>query len=140
MNKRFQDKVAVITGAAQGIGRRVAERMAAEGGRLLLVDRSELVHELADELAGIAEVLTLTADLEQFADCQRVMAAAVERFGRLDILVNNVGGTIWAKPSEPPRAQEIGAEARRSLSPPLWCCHAALPQMLEQGSTTGSGT
>ena len=41
MNKRFQGKVAVITGAAQGIGRRVAERMAAEGGRLLLVDRSE---------------------------------------------------------------------------------------------------
>lgn len=95
MNKRFQDKTAVITGAAQGIGRRVAERMAAEGGRLLLVDRSELIHELADELVGVAEVLTLTADLEQFADCQRVMAAALERFGRLDILINNVGGTIW---------------------------------------------
>src|SRR5690606_32155863 len=95
--QRFAHKVAVITGAAQGIGRRVAERMAAEGGRLVLVDRSELVHELADELAGVAEVLTLTADLEQAGDCQRVMAAAVERFGRLDILVNNVGGTIWAK-------------------------------------------
>ena len=100
MNKRFQGKVAVITGAAQGIGRRVAERMAAEGGRLLLVDRSELIHELADELVGVAEVLTLTADLEQFAECQRVMAAALERFGRLDILINNVGGTIWAKPFE----------------------------------------
>lgn len=133
MNKRFQDKVAVITGAAQGIGRGVALRMAAEGGRLVLVDRSELVHELNDELAGVAEVLTLTADLEQNADCQRVMNAAVERFGRLDILVNNVGGTIWAKPFEHYRENEIEAEVRRSLFPTLWCCHAALPYMLEQG-------
>ena len=133
MNKRFQDKVAVITGAAQGIGRGVALRMAAEGGRLVLVDRSELVHELSDELAGVAEVLTLTADLEQNADCQQVMAAAVERFGRLDILVNNVGGTIWAKPFEHYRENEIEAEVRRSLFPTLWCCHAALPYMLEQG-------
>src|SRR5690606_11518581 len=101
MNKRFQNKVAVITGAAQGIGRRVAERMGEEGGRLLLVDRSELVHELADTLSGQGiEVMTLTADLEQFAECHRVTDAARERFGRLDILVNNVGGTIWAKPFE----------------------------------------
>ena len=134
MNKRFQDKVAVITGAAQGIGRGVALRMAAEGGRLVLVDRSELVHELQGELAGVAEVLTLTADLEQSADCARVMAAAVERFGRLDILVNNVGGTIWAKPFEHYAVQQIEAEVRRSLFPTLWCCHAALPYMLEQGA------
>lgn len=131
---RFQNKVAVVTGAAQGIGRRVAERIAQEGGRLLLVDRSELVHELVDELAGVTQVLTLTADLEQFAECQRVMAAALEHFGRLDILINNVGGTIWAKPFEHYKAHEIEAEVRRSLFPTLWCCHAALPQMLEQGS------
>ncbi|HBX54996.1 1,6-dihydroxycyclohexa-2,4-diene-1-carboxylate dehydrogenase [Pseudomonas sp. UBA2684] len=129
MNMRFQDKVAVVTGAAQGIGRRVAERLLAEGGQVLAVDRSELVHELAEQ----AGVLTLTADLEQFADCQRVMAAAVERFARLDILINNVGGTIWAKPFEHYAEHEIEAEVRRSLFPTLWCCHAALPQMLKQG-------
>lgn len=133
MHKRFQDKVAVITGAAQGIGRRVAERIAAEGARLVAVDRSELVHELQDELGQSVEILTLTADLERFADCQRVMDAAVERFGRLDILINNVGGTIWAKPFEHYQEQEIEAEVRRSLFPTLWCCRAALPQMLEQG-------
>lgn len=127
MKKRFQDKVALVTGAAQGIGQRVAERLAEEGARVVAVDRSELVHELQG-------ALTLTADLERFEDCHRVAAAAVERFGRLDVLINNVGGTIWAKPYEHYQAQEIEAEVRRSLFPTLWCCHAALPYMLEQGA------
>uniref|UniRef100_UPI003F5878AC 1,6-dihydroxycyclohexa-2,4-diene-1-carboxylate dehydrogenase n=1 Tax=Pseudomonas helvetica TaxID=3136738 RepID=UPI003F5878AC len=131
---RFHEKVALITGAAQGIGRRVAERMAAEGARLILVDRSELVFELQEQLGQTSEVLILTADLEQYAECQRVMTAAIERFGRLDILVNNVGGTIWAKPFEHYEEHQIEAEVRRSLFPTLWCCHAALPFMLEQGS------
>ncbi|UZM15330.1 1,6-dihydroxycyclohexa-2,4-diene-1-carboxylate dehydrogenase [Pseudomonas kielensis] len=131
---RFHEKVALVTGAAQGIGRRVAERMAAEGARLVLVDRSELVFELQEQLGAHCQVLTLTADLEQYTECNRVMQAAVERFGRLDILINNVGGTIWAKPFEHYEAPQIEAEVRRSLFPTLWCCHAALPYMLEQGS------
>ncbi|ALI03896.1 1,6-dihydroxycyclohexa-2,4-diene-1-carboxylate dehydrogenase [Pseudomonas sp. FW306-02-F02-AA] len=131
---RYHEKVALITGAAQGIGRRVAERMAAEGARLILVDRSELVFELQEQLGQTSEVLILTADLEQYAECHRVMTAAIERFGRLDILVNNVGGTIWAKPFEHYEEHQIEAEVRRSLFPTLWCCHAALPFMLEQGS------
>ncbi|SFK57317.1 1,6-dihydroxycyclohexa-2,4-diene-1-carboxylate dehydrogenase [Azotobacter beijerinckii] len=132
--KRFQDRVAVVTGAAQGIGRRVAERLVAEGARLVAVDRSELVHELQE--LGASRVLTLTADLERFADCQGVMTAALERFGRLDILINNVGGTIWAQPFEHYDEAQIEAEVRRSLFPTLWCCRAALPAMLEQGRGT----
>ncbi|EPL10495.1 1,6-dihydroxycyclohexa-2,4-diene-1-carboxylate dehydrogenase [Pseudomonas sp. CF161] len=131
---RFHEKIALVTGAAQGIGRRVAERLAAEGARLILVDRSELVFELQAELAPEHQVLALTADLEQYSECERVMASAVERFGRLDVLVNNVGGTIWAKPFEHYEPAQIEAEVRRSLFPTLWCCHAALPYMLEQGS------
>ncbi|MDD2546198.1 MAG: 1,6-dihydroxycyclohexa-2,4-diene-1-carboxylate dehydrogenase [Burkholderiaceae bacterium] len=136
MNPRFQNKVAVVTGAAQGIGRGVALRLASEGARLVLVDRSELIFELRDELAATypdTEVLVLTADMEKSADCRRVMQSAIERFGRLDILINNVGGTIWAKPFEHYQEDEIEAEVRRSLFPTLWCCHAALPYMLEQG-------
>ena len=126
MANRFKNKVAVITGAAQGIGKRVAEKMAKEKGTLVLVDRSELVHEVAKELSGKVEVLSLTADLEKFADCKRVMEAAVEKFGRIDILINNVGGTIWTKPFEHYEEDEIEAEVRRSLFPTLWCCRAAL--------------
>src|SRR5450830_599885 len=129
MNPRFKDKVALVTGAAQGIGRRVAERLLEEGAWLVAVDRSELIHELRGE-----RVLSLTADLEQHAPCTEVMRAAHERFGRIDILVNNVGGTIWAKPFEHYQETEIEAEVRRSLFPTLWCCHAVLPYMLEQGS------
>lgn len=129
MNNRFDNKVALVTGAAQGIGRRVCERLLAEGAQVIAVDRSELVHELQGP-----GVLTLIADLEQYPDCARVMAEGVQAFGRLDVLVNNVGGTIWAKPFEHYQADQIEAEVRRSLFPTLWCCHAALPHMLKQGS------
>lgn len=135
---RFHNQIALVTGAAQGIGRRVAERLAEEGARVVLVDRSELVFELAAELSPRYPVLALTADLEQYAECSRIMAAAIAHFGRLDVLVNNVGGTIWAKPFEHYQPQEIEAEVRRSLFPTLWCCHAALPQMLEQGVAPSS--
>ncbi|HAG74464.1 MAG TPA: 1,6-dihydroxycyclohexa-2,4-diene-1-carboxylate dehydrogenase [Thauera sp.] len=133
MANRFKKKVAVITGAAQGIGKRVAEKMAKEKGTLVLVDRSESVHEVAKELSTKVEVLSLTADLEQFSECRRVMDAAVEKFGCIDILINNVGGTIWTKPFEHYQENQIEAEVRRSLFPTLWCCRAALPHMLDKG-------
>ena len=129
MTPRFDSKVALVTGAAQGIGRRVAERLLGEGAWVVAVDRSELVHELQH-----ARLLTLTADLEQHAECAEVMAAAKVRFGRIDILINNVGGTIWAKPFEYYEVAQIEAEVRRSLFPTLWCCHCVLPYMLEKGS------
>ena len=132
--ERFENKVAVVTGAAQGIGRAVALQMAAEKARLLLVDRSEIVKEVAEEAyaAGAAEVHTISVDLEQYAGACKAVDAAVEHFGRIDILVNNVGGTIWAKPYEAYEEEQIEAEIRRSLFPTLWCCHAVLAQMQQQ--------
>ncbi|WP_275286708.1 benzoate diol dehydrogenase BenD [Halomonas elongata] len=131
---RFQDRVMVITGAAQGIGRRVAERAAAEGARLALVDRADLVREVADELAaeGI-DAIALQADLEAFEGAERAMAEARAYFGRIDILVNNVGGAINFKPFTEFTPTEVSAEITRSLMPTLWCCRAVLPVMVEQG-------
>jgi NAD(P)-dependent dehydrogenase (short-subunit alcohol dehydrogenase family) len=125
---RFAGKVAVVTGAAQGIGATVALRIAHEGGGLVLVDRSALVEEVRHEAeAAGAEAIAIIADLETFSGATEAIDEARERFGRIDILVNNVGGTIWAKPYAEYGEAEIEAEIRRSLFPTLWCCRAALP-------------
>jgi dihydroxycyclohexadiene carboxylate dehydrogenase len=125
---RFTGKVAVVTGAAQGIGREVALRLLAEGARVVLADRSPLVEELRGENAH-----TVLADLEEYAGAEAVMDAAAHKFGRIDVLVNNVGGTIWAKPYGEYTPEQISAEIRRSLFPTLWGCHAVLPHMLASG-------
>jgi dihydroxycyclohexadiene carboxylate dehydrogenase len=130
---RFTDKVVVVTGAAQGIGAVVARRIAAEGGILVLADRSELVIEVCAELtASNAPARYLLCDLETYAGAVKLMAYALAEFGRIDILINNVGGTIWAKPYEHYGEDEIEAEVRRSLFPTLWCCRAVLPHMVER--------
>ena len=134
MDQRFANKVMVITGAAQGIGQRVAELAAQQGAKLALVDRSPLVQELRDRLAAITDVIAVEVELETFQGAEQAAEAAFKAFRRIDILVNNVGGTIWTKPFEHYSPEEIEAEVRRSLFPTLWCCHAALPYMLERGS------
>jgi len=130
---RFACKVAVVTGAAQGIGRTVALRIAAESGVLTMVDRSPLVEQVQHEAEAVgAEAIAIIADLETFSGATAAIAGALERFGRIDILVNNVGGTIWAKPYAEYAEAQIEAEIRRSLFPTLWCCRAVLPGMLER--------
>lgn len=133
--ERFKNQVMVVTGAAQGIGRGVALAAAQEGAQLVLADRSPLVHEVAQEAAAFgAQVIVSEVDLETWAGASTLAARALEDYGRIDILVNNVGGTIWAKPYQEYEAAQIEAEIRRSLFPTLWCCRAALPAMIEAGS------
>ena len=135
--ERFAGKAAVITGAAQGIGRSVALAMAKEGGHVALIDRAELVFEVQAEIEATGgAAIALTADLEQFDEAGRAMAEAHAGLGRIDILINNVGGTIWAKPFAHYAADEITAEVRRSLFPTLWCCRSVLPFMLGQQAGT----
>ena len=131
--QRYAGKSVIVTGAAQGIGRGVALQLAREGAILLLADRSELVHEVADEARALgASVQVQLADLETLAGAESVAAAAVQHAGRIDVLVNNVGGSIWFKPYQEYTGAEVEAEVRRSLFPTLWMCRAVLPQMLEQ--------
>lgn len=134
--ERFTGKVLVVTGAAQGIGREVALRAANEGATVALIDRSELVNEVAAEIVaqgGLAHAIT--ADLESWEGASHAIATALEQVGRIDILINNVGGAIWMQPFEVFGAEQIMAEINRSLFPTLWCCRAVLPSMIaaEQG-------
>lgn len=131
--QRFNNKVVVVTGAAQGIGEGVAVAAAHEGAQLIVADRSPLLHEVA---AGIrargGRVEAVLADLETYAGARSVVQAALDHYGRVDVLINNVGGTIWAKPYQHYEEEQIEAEIRRSLFPTLWCCHAVLPSMIER--------
>jgi len=131
---RFDTKVIVVTGAAQGIGRAVALRAVAEGAKVLLVDRADFVGDVAAEAEGDAH--GFVADLETNAGASDAMTEAVRRFGRIDILINNVGGAIRMRPFAEFEPEQIEAEIRRSLFPTMWCCHAALPHMLSAGSGT----
>lgn len=131
---RFSGKVAIVTGAAQGIGKTVALQLLEEGGSVVLVDRSPIVNEIASQLSKDQKnkALAIVADLEQFSGFQSVVEQAVAKFGRIDILINNVGGTIWMKPFATYDEDQIEKEIRRSLFPTLWGCRAVLPVMLDQ--------
>lgn len=131
---RFSGKVVLVTGAAQGIGKTVALQVLAEGGSVVLIDRSPIVNEIVSQLSEDQKnkALAVIADLEQFSGFQSVVEQAVAKFDRIDILINNVGGTIWMKPFATYEEDQIEKEIRRSLFPTLWGCRAVLPIMLDQ--------
>ncbi len=131
---RFSGKVLVVTGAAQGIGRAVALRAAAEGGRVLFVDRADFVADVAAEAGG--EAAAFHADLETWEGAEAAMHHAARIFGGIDILINNVGGAIRMRPFAEFEPAQIDAEIRRSLMPTLYCCRAVLPHLTARGGGT----
>ncbi len=135
--QRFLNKVVIVTGAAQGIGRGIALQVADEGAQVVLADLSDYVDEtLAEIEAHQGDAITVKTNLETFAGAQSVVDKALEVYGRVDVLINNVGGAIWMKPFEEFSEEEIIKEVNRSLFPTLWCCHAVLPEMIKNQKGT----
>lgn len=134
--KRLRDKVCIVTGAGQGIGRATARRLAAEGGRIIVAERHEpSAHETTRQLAEAgAEAHTILADISRLAEAERLVRESVAVFGRIDVLANVVGGTIWWQPYQQYTEEQIMHELERSLLTTLWCCKAVLPIMIEQKS------
>lgn len=129
---RLRNKVAVVTGAGQGIGRAVAQRLAAEGAMIVVWDRSRegsdrIVAELTDH--GVT-VRGLTGDLTDYGTVASLAAKTIEAAERIDILANVVGGASSFKPFVEWEPEEMVTEMNRSLLPTLFSCHAVLPHMI----------
>ena len=134
--RRLQGKVCIVTGAGQGIGRATARRLAEEGGTVVVAERvDESATRTANELIEHgAEAMKALADVGTFAGAQALMSQVVESYGRIDVLVNNVGGTIWVQPYHRYTEEQVNLELERTLYPTMWCCLAVLPIMMAQQS------
>lgn len=138
--KRFEDKVAIVTGAGcvgpgWGNGRAMAVRLAEEGAKVLAVDRD--TERLAETLerAGIARdaIVTCACDVTCSSSVQAMVAKALEHFGRIDILINNVGGSAAGGPIE--MSEEVwDSQIDINLKSIFLTCKHTLPIMKAQGS------
>lgn len=129
--QRFLDKTVIVTGAASGIGQGVAERFAAEGANVVVCDIDEGALKEAARAWAPARTLALRCDVSRFDDVQALVAAAVERFGGLDVMVNNAGiakeGSVGDVTLE-----DWQATLNTNLSGVFHGCRAALPHLLER--------
>jgi short-subunit dehydrogenase len=128
----MQSKVVLITGASSGIGAAAAREFARLGARAALVARrADRLHALAAELGPNAHALP--ADVTQRADRERVIAATLERFGRIDVLFNNAGAARlgWL---ETLTAEEVEAQIQLNLLAVIELTRLALPPMLAERS------
>ena len=126
-------KVALVTGAARGIGLAVAKRFLAEGWRVALLDiEEELLRDVVASLASSGRTLALHCDVSDARAVNAAMAALSGRFGRLDALVNNAGVAVFA-----PLLETSDADWNRvlavNLTGPFLCTKAAAPLMREHG-------
>ncbi|MCS3806841.1 dihydroxycyclohexadiene carboxylate dehydrogenase [Chromobacterium alkanivorans] len=133
--ERFANQIALVTGAAQGVGLATARRLASEGAILVLVDRaSQEGHWAADSIrASGGQASFIEADLETHEGARRMVQYALDRHGRIDVSVHNVGGTIWMKPFWEYSPEQMQREVGRSLWPTLWSCREVIPVMRQQG-------
>jgi 3-oxoacyl-[acyl-carrier protein] reductase len=132
---KLEGKVAVVTGAASGFGRAIAERFALEGARVVLADiNGGGVRELAAQLGDA--VVAVTCDVSQKADVDAMVRAATEAFGGLDIMVNNAGTTHKNRPLLEVAEAEFDRIYAVNVKSLYLSTLAAVPQMEKRGAGT----
>jgi NAD(P)-dependent dehydrogenase (short-subunit alcohol dehydrogenase family) len=132
----LESKVALVTGASQGLGRALALAYAGEGASLVLNSRREEgVRPVAEEAENLgAEVLGLAADVSEGADVEGMVRAAVDRFGHVDVLVNNAGLLGPRLRIEDYPEDEWRRVIDANLTGPYLVSKATIPHMREGGS------
>jgi NAD(P)-dependent dehydrogenase (short-subunit alcohol dehydrogenase family) len=135
-NATLQDKVVLITGASQGLGRALALAFAGDGARVVVNARSEgSIGPVAREVEGTgAEVLAVAADVSKAEDVERLVREAVGRFGRIDVLVNNAGVLGPRVGIEEYPEDEWRKVLDANLTGTFLVSKAAIPHMPEGGS------
>jgi NAD(P)-dependent dehydrogenase (short-subunit alcohol dehydrogenase family) len=133
----FAGKSVVITGGSRGLGLLMAGELVEAGAKVTLVARhqeelAEAANDLLDREPN-ADILTAVGDVRLRHEAQRAVTRAVERFGRIDVLINNAG-IIQAGPMEHMKLADYEDAMNTHFWGPLYMVHAALPHMREQGS------
>lgn len=138
MKRTFEKKVVIITGASSGIGLATAREFAANGARLVLAARSEdKLQEIAGELSSLTDVLCVKTDVSVMEDCKNLIDKTIDRFGSIDILINNAGISMRALFND----MDLSV-MERLMAVNFWgtvyCTKFALPWLLKsKGSVVG---
>jgi 3-oxoacyl-[acyl-carrier protein] reductase len=135
MRQALQNKVAFVTGGSRGIGFAIARALVAEGVHVAITGRdpSHLAAARPQlEGAGPGSVETLRADVRQYADVERAVAATVDRFGGLDFVVNNAGIGTFVNVAEM-SPEQWGHVIDTNLTGVFYVCHAAIPRLRQRG-------
>ncbi len=130
--KSLKNKVAMVTGASEGIGRGIAGALAKQGVKVAIVARSqEKLEETARELQG--DVFPFAADLMDAEAVRAVAQKIAEQLGPIDILINNVGGGTF-KPLDMQSAWEADLPVHLPMAAAVAACHSVIPSMIERKS------
>jgi gluconate 5-dehydrogenase len=131
---KLKDKVAIVTGGAGGIGTEICREFARAGAKVVVASRNqENIERVAAEVSELgAESLAVVTDITKPDHVDRLIARTVERFGRLDVMVNNAGGGIKMRKAEDTPYEEWVQLIDFNLTGTFLCCIAAGKQMIEQ--------
>ena len=137
-------QVAVITGSSRGIGKNIALRLARAGADIVVAAKSELsrdslpgsIHETVSEIEALGrQALAVRTNVRDADQLESMVNAALERFGRIDILINNAGALHWRPVADtPPKRYDLMMEVNARAA--FVASHFVLPHMIERGSGT----
>ncbi len=132
---KLEDRIAIVTGGAQGIGAAIAKRYAAEGAKVAIVNLANVATARAVEAeieAAGGHAIHVQADIRQVAEVERVVATVIETFGTVDILVNNAA-IIRTKLVEENTEEDWDDHIDLNLKAPFFLARAVIPEFKRKG-------